>query len=318
VKIPQWLPAGKEAAVCFTIDDIHPGKSTDGYEAGGDLGKGALGHVEWLLKRHLQLHITLFVTADWREIAPYMTRQLLAKIPILRNYFYLTKVRPQGSMRLSHHPEFVTYIKSLPRTDAAIHGLYHIRKGRNIPAEFFEKSSAESEAILSEIIAIFHEAELSFSPGMCPPAWAYNDNLGVAMVSQGLRFVASTRDVRTPIAPQAVTAMSGVQGVSLIYPEWLLNGELLHFTSNFQATSPIERATEIIENGGLLAIKAHIIKNCCGHIALDGLDDLYSNYLDMVFTELKRRYGDRLWWTSMAEITSFVNNHCMSEPQVCS
>jgi hypothetical protein len=153
---------------------------------------------------------------------------------------------------------------------------------------------------------------------MCPPAWAYNDDLGAAMVAHGLQFVAPTRDIRTPISSNALTAMSGVQGVSLIYPEWLLEGQLLHFASNFQATSPIERAFEIIENGGLVAIKAHIIKNTCGHIMLDGMDELYRNYLDMVFAELERRYGNRLWWTSMGEIAAAVHERQTSELQACS
>lgn len=323
MKIPQWLPEGKQAAICFSIDDIHPGKSSDAYEAGGDLEKGALGHVQWLLERHPQLRTTLFVTADWREIDPHITRPLLAKIPVLRDSIYLAKVRPRGAMRLGRHPEFVAYLKSLPRADIALHGLHHIHKGQQIPMEFFEKNRAECDTMLSEIIAIFREAGLPYSPGMCPPAWAYNDDLGAAMVAHGLQFVAPTRDIRTPISSNALTAMSGVQGVSLIYPEWLQGGQLLHFASNFQATSPIERAFEIVENGGLLAIKAHIIKNTCGHIMLDGMDELYRNYLDLVFSELERRYGNALWWTSMAEITAFVNkrrangDQCASELQVC-
>ncbi len=36
----RWLPEGKRAAVCFTIDDVHPATSEDHYEAGGDLEKG--------------------------------------------------------------------------------------------------------------------------------------------------------------------------------------------------------------------------------------------------------------------------------------
>ena len=32
-----WLPPGRSAAVCLSIDDIHPGRSGDHYEAGGDL-----------------------------------------------------------------------------------------------------------------------------------------------------------------------------------------------------------------------------------------------------------------------------------------
>jgi hypothetical protein len=148
---------------------------------------------------------------------------------------------------------------------------------------------------------------------MCPPAWAFSDHLGSAMVANGLQFVASARDIRTPIDPNAVTAMSGMQGVSLIYPQYVYRRQLMHFTSNFQATSPIERALDIVENNGLLAIKAHIIKNCCGHIALDGMDELYRNYLDVLFSELENRYGDALWWTSMAEVTSLSNPNPLHE-----
>ena len=127
------------------------------------------------------------------------------------------------------------------------------------------------------------------------------------MVANDLTFVASARDIRTAIAPDAATAMSGLRGVSLIYPETIQQGKLIHFTANFQATSSLDRAIEIVEMNGLLAIKAHIIKNGCGHIALDGLDELYRNYLDLVFSELEQRYGNSLWWTSMAEITAHIN-----------
>jgi hypothetical protein len=51
-----------------------------------------------------------------------------------------------------------------------------------------------------------------------------------------------------------------------------------------------------------LAVKAHIIKNAFGHVALDGVDQTYFNYLDLLFAELERRYGERLWWTSMGEV----------------
>lgn len=308
VNIPHWLPSDKRAAVCFTIDDIHPGKSTDAYEAGGDLEKGALGHVQWLLERHPQLRTTLFVTADWREIGPHVTQHLLAKVPVVRDAVYLTEILPRGTMRLGRHPEFVQYLKSLPRTDVALHGLHHVHKGPQITTEFFQRDRAECEVMVAEMIAIFHEAGLPFSLGMCPPSWHFTEELGAAMASHGLKFIASSRDIRTPVGPNAVTAMSGVRGASLIYPERIYGEQLLHFTSNFQATSPLDRAMDIIENGGLLAIKAHIIKNCCGHIALDGMDELYRNYLDALLFELEQRYGDSLWWTSMAEIAAFAEH----------
>src|SRR5262245_37483431 len=103
----DWLPPGKRAAVCFSIDDVHPGKFSDPYEAGGELGKGALGHVERLLERHRQLHVTLFATADWREISPTPTRKLLKRIPFVRDRVMLARIHPEGKMRLDRHESFV-------------------------------------------------------------------------------------------------------------------------------------------------------------------------------------------------------------------
>jgi hypothetical protein len=122
----------------------------------------------------------------------------------------------------------------------------------------------------------------------------------------GLTFVASARDILTPVSAAATTNMSGLKGLSLIYPELTGGGRLVHFASNFQATSPIERALAILDAGGLLAIKGHIIKNAMGLVALDGIDGLYRNYLDLLFGELDRRYGDSLWWTSMGEVAERV------------
>lgn len=306
----DWLPQGKRAAVCFTIDDIHPGKSSDLYEAGGDLDAGALGQVHWLLKRHPQLWVTLFTTADWRETSPVPTLKMLAKNPYLRDKLYLTELHPVGTMRLGRHPEFVAYLKSLPRTELAFHGLHHIHKGPKVLVEFQNDLSLEEcRAIVGEMIAVFEEAGLPYARGMNPPGWEFPPHLATAMIEAGLVFVSSARDIRTPVSPDAVTAMSGLTGRSLIFPELICDGKLVHFTANFQATSRIERAFEIIDQGGLLNIKAHIIKNACGYIMLDGVDELYCNYLDLLFSELERRYGDALWWTSVGAIAERMMSH---------
>lgn len=91
-----WLPPGKHAAICFSIDDVHPGTSTDAYEAGGDLDRGVLGHVRWLLERHPCLRITLFTTPDWREISPLPTRRILAALPYVRDHVFLAPILPLG------------------------------------------------------------------------------------------------------------------------------------------------------------------------------------------------------------------------------
>ena len=303
----EWLLATKKAGVCFTVDDLHPGKSTDAYEAGGDLGRGALRHVEWLLERHPSLHITLFVTADWREISPLPTRSVLAALPWVRNRVHLARVLPRGTMRLGHHPAFVAYLKSLPRTDCALHGLHHVNTGCDIAEEYRGKGRRECERNLTEIIAIFSEAGLPYSPGMCPPSWELSNELAEAMATVGLKFVASARDIQTRITENAMNSMSGRKGVSIVYPERILGGRLLHFSTNFQASSALNRAYQVLELNGLLAIKAHIVKNSCGFIQRDGLDETYRNYLHRLFIELEDRYGDDLWWTSMAEITGYCN-----------
>jgi hypothetical protein len=283
----DWLPPGKRGAICFTIDDLHPGKSTDAYEAGGDLGRGALGHVQWLLERHPHLRVTLFITADWRQLSPFVAHTL-----------------PAGTMRLDRHPAFIAYLKTLPRTDFALHGMHHVGERERIAEEFAGKDAAECLRIIEQAQQVFRNAGLPFSKGMCPPAWELSDDLARAMLDASLSFVASARDIRSPIGPDSVTAMSGRHGVPLIYPAYLPGLNLLHFTTNFQATSPFDRAAAIVESGGLLAVKAHIVKYAFGHVALDGMDELYRNYLDLIFRELDRRYGDSLWWTSMAEIAA--------------
>ena len=66
--ICRYAP-GKTAAVVMSVDDVFPGKSNSAYEAGGDLERGAFGRLLWLLERHPQLRLTLFVTPDWRRIS---------------------------------------------------------------------------------------------------------------------------------------------------------------------------------------------------------------------------------------------------------
>lgn len=299
--VEDWLPAGKQAAICFTIDDIHPGRTADGYDGGGDLGEGALGQVHWLLERHPLLRVTLFVTPDWRETTPTATSPL-RHVPWLRDRVHLAPLHPPSKMRLSRHPYFVHYLRSLPRAEIALHGLHHVHRGERVLVEFQEQSTHECESILRMSMQRFEEAELPFVRGMTPPGWNAPPGLIDAMARLGFSFLASARDIKTEIAANAVCAMSGLQGVSLIRPEWIANGALLHIPSNFQATSPIERAVRIIEERGLLSIKAHIVKNAHGHVALDGVDRLYMNYLDVLLLRLEERWGERLWWTFMGEL----------------
>ena len=206
-------------------------------------------------------------------------------------------------MRLDRHPEFVQYLRQLPRTEIALHGLHHCTRGPRIPVEFQKASQTECWAKLQEMIAIFEKAGLQTVPGMCPLGWTAPPPLLNAMVETGLSFIASARDIFTPIDQDAKTNMSGMLGMSLIYPQWVCDGRLIHIPANFHATSTIDRAVAIIGNGGLLSIKAHIVKNAMGVTSYDGLDETYRNYLDLLLTSLEAWYGDELWCTSMGAVS---------------
>ena len=305
----DWKPPGKKAAICFTIDDIHPARSTDYYEAGGDLEKGALGLVKWLLDRHPQLKVTLFTTADWREISPVPTRKVLASIPQVRDKFFLAKRWKKGTMNLENHPEFVRFLNNMERAEIGFHGLYHVHKGLKIPVEFQDQSEKEFKKIIEEMINIFESSGIHHVKGICPPGWNAPDALLDQLIEHDFDFVASARDIFTEVSKDARTNMSGIKEEPLIYPSRIRNQKIIHIPTNFQANSTVQRAKEIVENSGLLSIKAHIIKQIFGYTAIDGVDELYMNYLDVLLTNLENEYGNNLWWTSMGEIAGYIKNN---------
>src|SRR6266513_2335083 len=143
----------------------------------------------------------------------------------------------------------------------------------------------ECGALLQEARRSFATAGLRHVQGFAPPAWSAPPSLCEALNEADFHFVTSARDLDTPVSQRARTARSGLHGASLIHPMWIrcaatdestgataVPCRLVHFTTNFQATSTIERALTIIECGGLLAIKAHIFKTGGGITMLDGLD----------------------------------------------
>jgi hypothetical protein len=307
--IENWLPENKIAAVCFTIDDLHPASfSRDGYDAGGDLGAGVFGLVDKLLKKHPKLKVTLFTTADWREKSPFPTRTLLKDIPFVRDYFYLASRTPKSHFRLDKYKTFVDYYNNHPQVEIAYHGLSHCHKGIKIPVEFQKQSLLETDKIIKKMLSIFETAELNTVPGFTPPAWNAPPNLIASLIHNGFKFIASARDIVTDISKTAVNGMSGYPNVSILYPEYIENDLLVHIPSNFQATSSFERAEHIIENNGILSIKAHIIKESYGHVALDGIDADYIAYLDEVLCKLENKYADSLWWTTMGEMAEQIIN----------
>lgn len=308
--VQNWLPENKKAALCFTIDDLHPAKrDKHGYDAGGDLNNGIFGKVNWLLERHPKLKVTLFTTADWREISPFPTRKLLAKIPVVRDLFYLAPILPKGTFQIDKFKDFIDFYSNHKQVEIALHGLHHCHKGLKIPVEFQNQSFVECDFILKKMIQIFENSKILYAKGFTPPAWNASENLIQALINNKIDFLASARDIITPISKDAKNKMSGYQNINILYPEYINENKMIHLPSNFQATNDFNRAFEIIEINGMVSIKAHIIKNAFGHIALDGVDATYMKYLDKLLLEIELRYGDAIWWTSMGEISNRIKKN---------
>jgi hypothetical protein len=301
----HWYHRGKTAAVVFSVDDIFPGTSQDSYEAGGDLDQGAFSRLLWLLDRHPKLHLTLFVTPDWRQVSP-VAHRFWRHLPWLRNRAYLANVLPRGTMDLRNHPGFVAFLNGTPRTDVALHGLHHVHPGPSVNVEFQTQDHITCAGMLGKAVRIMDEAGVHWTRGLQPPGWNCPPALQQACRDVGIKWVTSARDIDTPVSKQAKTAMSGLTGVSMIFPERIAP-DLLHLSTNFQATSSPERAFAILDAGGVLSIKAHITKSVPGHTHLDGVDQLYMNYLDRLFDDIEQRYGDAIDWTTIGRLAASLS-----------
>ena len=297
----SWLPPGKHCAILLSVDDVHPATAAHGAEAGGDLGQGMLRHLLALRCNHPGLRFSLSVTADWRMRTPLVTRTWLPQASWLAPLLYYAPRWPAGTFRLDRHPDFVRYITSLAGVEIVPHGLHHVRRGLPMHVEFADASERTCRLALRQIDRIMRNAGITSANGFISPGWAAPAPLRRAVRAAGLAFIASARDIITPVAADARTAMSGLVGQPLIHPGLTEEG-LVHIPVNFQATSEIERALRILDHGGLLSIKAHAIKSIGRYVALDGLDEAYAAYLDTVLSACQARFGDAIWWASMGDI----------------
>ncbi len=267
--------------VVFSIDDVHP----------APVAESVLEHLRKLQERHPQLKATLFTTPNWCSIEPF-PNLVDGRIPML----------PRGTYRLDRHPRFCDLLRNWRGIEIAIHGLHHVGCTSKPIAEFAGLSYRLCRAMVLRAMSIFDDAGLTIVRGLSPPAWHATDELLDALRDLDFRFIASARDLTTPVTRDATANGSGLRGVSLIEPTPL--GRLLHFTTNFQATSTIERACAIIDAGGLLSIKAHLLSEAGLYKALDGLASPYCDGLDRLFCTIEDRYGDAISWTSMGELAS--------------
>jgi hypothetical protein len=131
-----------------------------------DLGAGALGNVQWLLERHEELAVTLFTTADWREISssPPGWRKYAIKAPVLKGRVFASLIWPKGKVALDRHPGFVDSLKPLPRTENGLHGLHHCHSSKVLHVEFQEQGLQVCKQTLADALAIFQAALIFLCP----------------------------------------------------------------------------------------------------------------------------------------------------------
>ena len=308
---PPWLPPGARAAVCLSVDDVHPAGTVPGGEP--DLARRALDVVAWLQERHPRLAVTFFTTPDWRSTSPAPEPGLLRRTPILRNFVYQARVLPADTCRLSRHPAFCATLRSWPRSEIALHGLHHVRRGPRPVAEFEGLGPAACRALLVRAMSLFDEAALPCVRGLCPPGWSAPPALLRAMDETGMAFLASARDLESPVSPDGVARGSGLAGVPLFQPARIPGTRLVHVPTNFQATSSLDRARAIVEAGGVLSIKAHLLQGLGRYRALDGLTEDYAAHNHRVLSTLEDEHGDAIWWPPLSAIADRVRAHADAE-----
>lgn len=305
----SWLVPGKTAAVVVTLDDLAPHTHEDGADFGGDGERGQLRFLRRLLQEVPWLQVTGFVIPDTTFAGHNPTRRWVKHLPTsMQNRVWGSKPIRPGTYRLDKFPAFVWLLNSVPRMEYALHGLHHAHRGLLAGHEYQSQNWWEIRHNLAEGCSILTRSGLEWVRGFCPPYFATPPNLVMALEDMGFEYLMSSRDLCTEVREDAKSNMSGLQDMDLYRPQLLRNG-LVHIPTNFQATSTRQRAFDIIEVGGLLSVKIHVSKVTFGYTALDGLDDLYVNYLSSLFHELQYRYGNRIWWTTPRELARQTRDH---------
>lgn len=284
-------PGEKRGAIVLSVDDLHP----------TPLAEAALAHLRRLQENHPRLRVTFFTTADWRSVVPFPDGRFVSRIPIVRDRVWSVPVLPRGTFRVDRHESFCALLRDWPRAEVAVHGLHHVRRGLRPIVEFEGRSQRACRSILEGALEILERARLPLVRGLCPPGWVATPALIAAMEELDMRFLASARDLTTPVDDGATANGSGLRGVSLIHPQ-RIGASLIHVTTNFQAGCSLDRATAILDRGGVLAIKAHLLSEAGTYRAMDGLGREYCDFLDGILRAIEDRYGDALAWTSMGEL----------------
>ncbi|MBI4361711.1 MAG: DUF2334 domain-containing protein, partial [Euryarchaeota archaeon] len=167
----------------LNIDDVHPEGSTGAGDCGGDMEEGVFRHLGTLWKRFPQVKVTLFVTPNWQNRRqPLPLRALRLNPRVWRGEPY----------RLDKHPRWCQWLRGLPNTEIALHGLTHHAPRGHHAQEFQKLSQAEAHQRLHRADEIHQAAGLPHSRGFRPPGWGWNPDLPPVLQKWNCAYIAAS------------------------------------------------------------------------------------------------------------------------------
>lgn len=285
-------PEGKLAAFNLQFDDASAKDGvSDPYDYGGNPDGALVRSYLRLLEEEPELQVTLFVIPD----------------PTFREKGFYRGVVPDGTWALDRRWAFSAFLKTLPRTEIANHGLHHYQDEVRyfLKAREFEfKTRAECRETIDRSQAIFERA--GFLPiGFKPSGWGigHNADFGLleALSDSGFSYVALSSPV------------SGLNWdrnrVSNIYPQFV--GGLLNIPQNVSLSwaLPVILKTidAIIERRGVVTIQGHFCEQ--DRWMEDGIGPRMVEKIRDVMAYVKARYSDQIWFAQLADIARFCHEH---------
>ena len=250
--------------VIFGIDDICPQKSADaGKDFGGDLQAGILGQLLDLRQDFPRIKVTLFITPNYSYKAQpryFSTFQKILKKPFGKRFAAsIAKKLPDGNFQLGKHPEFCNFLKMQEKKgifSLELHGFDHFNPWLYYPQEFTELSLEKCNERIEKAVALFRKAGFQKPKVFAPPGWGFSGNLLEALRNNGIPRIAGSVDNSSSVSKDSFSKGSGLQCVSALFPQEA-NG-LLNIPRNWDLRfGKLEKATQILQAGGILGVQAH-------------------------------------------------------------
>jgi len=174
----------------LNFDDVHPEKSSNIADCGGDLEDGVFGYILELIGQFPKIKVTFFVTPNWidKPEDPFPIKHIKKSLRV--NYKNTWKDEP---FRLDRHKEWCKWLNRHSKNiEVAVHGYVHHNPNHGIwhSQEFKGASYEESLQKIKNAEALFKKADLKFVKGFRPPGWGFSDGTLKALKEMKYTFIA--------------------------------------------------------------------------------------------------------------------------------